>query len=62
MDELTEVLKAGIYPSFLLDGHVIPIFDYLDIRSEKAESVKKLIQSGKLEIGPWYILPDEYRP
>jgi len=60
MDELIEVLESGIYPGFLLDGQVIPVLDYLEVRPEMTERVKVLISSGKLEIGPWLTLPDEY--
>jgi mannosylglycerate hydrolase len=60
MDELVELLEKGDYPGFLLDGQVIPAIDYLDMRPEKTEAVKSLVKAGKLEIGPWYILPDEF--
>jgi len=60
IDELIEVLESGAYPGFLLDGQVIPVLDYLDMRPENKEAITKLIKSGKLEIGPWYILPDEF--
>ena len=60
MDELVDVLESGAYPGFLLDGQVIPVLDYLDMRPDKEEAVKKLVSSGKLEVGPWYILPDEF--
>ncbi len=60
MDELIEVLEKGIYPAFLLDGQVIPVMDYLVLRPEMTERVKKLVKAGKLQIGPWLTLPDEY--
>lgn len=60
MDELIEVLESDRYPGFLLDGQIMPILDYLQICPEKTERVKALISTGKLEIGPWLLLPDEY--
>ena len=60
MDELLELLENGSYISFLMDGQVMPVLDYLEVRPEKTEQVKKLVSSGKLQIGPWLILPDEY--
>ncbi len=60
MDELIDVLESGKYPSFLLDGQVIPLLDYLEVRPEMAERLDALVKSGKLLIGPWYTLPDEY--
>ena len=60
IDELIELLESGKYPGFLLDGQVIPIFDYLEMRPEMTGRIKALVSSGKLQIGPWLILPDEY--
>ncbi|MFA5293278.1 MAG: glycosyl hydrolase-related protein [Phycisphaerae bacterium] len=60
IDELIEVLESGKYTSFLLDGQVIPILDYLEFRPEMAGRIKSLVSFGKLQIGPWYTLPDEY--
>ena len=60
MDELLELLENGTYVSFLMDGQIMPVLDYLEVRPEKREQVKKLVSSGKLQIGPWFLLPDEY--
>src|SRR3989339_1164616 len=60
MDELIEVLESGKYCSFLMDGQMSPILDYLEIRPEMEEKILSLVKSGKLEIGPWFTLPDEY--
>ncbi len=60
MDELVEVLESGKYPSFLMDGQVAPVSDYLEIRPEMTQRVEKLVKDGKLLIGPWLVLPDEY--
>ena len=60
MDELIEVLEAGKNAGFVMDGQVIPILDYLEMRPEMSERVKSLIAGGKLQIGPWFTLPDEY--
>lgn len=60
MDELVKLLKDGTYPGFLLDGQVIPILDYLETRPEMRDAVCGLIKDGKLQVGPWYTLPDQY--
>ena len=60
MDELIRVLESGAYPGFLMDGQVSPVYDYLEVRPEMTARVKALVQSGKLQVGPWWILPDEY--
>lgn len=60
MDELIEVLESGKYPGFLLDGQVAPVIDYLGFQPGKMDRVRRLIRDGKLQVGPWYTLPDEY--
>jgi len=60
LDELIEVLEQDKYPGFLLDGQCSPLLDYLEVRPENRERLQKLVSSGKLSIGPWYLLPDEY--
>jgi len=45
---------------FMLDGQTIVLDDYLEIRPDKRSELRAHIQSGKLLIGPWYILPDEF--
>lgn len=60
MDELIDVLEKGIYPGFLLDGQLVPVLDYLEIRPEMKGRLQKLIAENKLQVGPWLLLPDEY--
>ncbi|HZI43306.1 MAG TPA: glycoside hydrolase family 38 C-terminal domain-containing protein [Gemmatimonadaceae bacterium] len=48
--------------SFLLDGQGIVVEDYLDIRPERVGELAALLQSGRLEAGPWYVLADELIP
>ncbi|GGG86464.1 alpha-mannosidase [Paenibacillus radicis (ex Gao et al. 2016)] len=63
--ELMELLIETIdkdpnYGSFHLDGQTVPLEDYLEIMPHRAEKVRELIEKGKLVIGPWYILQDEF--
>jgi mannosylglycerate hydrolase len=61
MDELLEILENDPeYRCFLMDGHVVPILDYLEIRPENRERIRKQTAAGRLQIGPWYTLPDLY--
>lgn len=60
IDQLLDLLESGVYAGFLLDGQVMPVIDYLEIRPENKGRIISLVKSGKLQIGPWYILPDEY--
>ncbi|OLS21092.1 MAG: Mannosylglycerate hydrolase, partial [Candidatus Thorarchaeota archaeon AB_25] len=59
IDELLEILNHHDYV-FMLDGQTIIIEDYLEIRPEKKEELLKRIQEGKISVGPWYLLPDEW--
>lgn len=48
------------FTCFVLDGQTIVLKDYLEVRPQQQERLKKHIQSGKLFVGPWHILPDEF--
>ena len=61
MDALLEILeKDPKYKSFHADGQTIVLQDYLRIRPENAQRLAKLIKAGKIEIGPWYTMPEEW--
>jgi alpha-mannosidase len=61
IDQLIDVLSENPdYRSFLLDGQMLPIEDYLEIRPKKRQHLKKLVQDGRLFVGPWYALADEF--
>jgi len=50
------------YKHFMLDGHTIPLEDYMEIRPDRFDDVERAVQTGRLLIGPWYIIPDEALP
>jgi len=61
VDHLLDVLeKDPDYHYFMLDGQTVVLEDYLKIKPENKGRLKKLIAKGRLLIGPWYILPDEF--
>ena len=61
IDRMLETLENDPdYKSFLLDGQMLPVEDYLEIRPGHRESIKKLIQEERLFVGPWYALADEF--
>ena len=61
IDRLIELLdRDPAYRSFMLDGQVLPIEDYLAIRPERRGDLERLVRGGRLVIGPWYALADEY--
>src|SRR5690348_3832599 len=63
MDDLIERLQAdSAYRSFLLDGQTVLVEDYLRARPEREPDVRALVKTGRLQVGPWYVLPDEQIP
>jgi alpha-mannosidase len=61
IDRLLTILDADpAYRFFMLDGQTIVLDDYLQIRPEREADLRRHIQSGRLLIGPWYVLPDEF--
>ncbi|AEF82524.1 alpha-mannosidase [Leadbettera azotonutricia] len=60
VDNLLDILERDPgYVSFMMDGQMIPIEDYLAVKPEAFDRIKKLVLDGRLVIGPWYVLPDE---
>ena len=60
VDEVIEVLESDpSFTCFTLDGQAIVLEDYLDVRPENEARLRALLQTGRLEVGPSYILPDE---
>lgn len=60
VDRVVELLEADRIPFFLLDGQTIMLKDYLEIKPDRRALLERLIREGRLGIGPWYILPDEF--
>lgn len=61
VDELLDDPPAN-GASFLLDGQTVVIDDYLDVRPERENDIRALLQRGSLEAGPWFVLADELIP
>jgi mannosylglycerate hydrolase len=62
-DALLELFDSDPeYKHFMLDGHTIPLEDYLEVRPDRFDDIERVVQQGKLLIGPWYIIPDEALP
>ncbi|KOR87905.1 alpha-mannosidase [Paenibacillus solani] len=61
MNNLLETLEQDDrYRYFHLDGQTIIIEDYLQVHPEKREQLEKYITEGRIIIGPWYVLQDEF--
>ncbi|MBO0412933.1 mannosylglycerate hydrolase [Enterococcus hulanensis] len=63
MHDLKKVLeqleKENPYESFILDGQASLLDDYLKWRPQDKARIEKLVQQGKLIIGPWYTQTDQ---
>ena len=61
VDSLLEILDSEpTFEYFTLDGQTIVLEDYLEIRPENRDWIDKHVRQGRLLIGPWYVLPDEF--
>ena len=59
-DNILNLLENNKIPSFYFDGQVSALLDYLEIRPEMEEPVRKFIKEKRLFIGPFYTLVDEF--
>ncbi len=60
IDELLERMSADERLRFTLDGQAATVDDYLEIRPGAEPLIRRLIDEGRLAIGPWQILMDEF--
>src|SRR5574344_824530 len=59
-DNVLKLLDENKIPAFYFDGQVNAILDYLELRPEKEQLVRKFIKEKRLFIGPCYTLVDEF--
>jgi len=61
VDRLIDLLQARPdYGAYMLDGQMIVLEDYLEVRPERAALLADLCRSGRIGVGPWYVLADEF--
>ncbi len=61
LDAILEIMSSSNeYRHFTLDGQIIILEDYLELRPEQRQRIMQLVQQGRLHIGPWYVLADEF--
>src|SRR5882672_128086 len=61
VDRLLDLLDTDpSYKHFHLDGQTIVLEDYLEIRPEQEPRLRRAIEAGRILIGPWYVMPDEF--
>ncbi|MGC8862565.1 MAG: hypothetical protein ACP5R5_07290, partial [Armatimonadota bacterium] len=60
VDALMDLLEQRPeYRHFHLDGQTLCVLDYLEIRPESRERLLSHIRSGRILVGPWFVMPDE---
>ncbi|HLU74684.1 MAG TPA: glycoside hydrolase family 38 C-terminal domain-containing protein [Nonomuraea sp.] len=60
MDEVLDTMEREPGYHFTLDGQLACVDDYLEVRPENRDRVAALVESGRLAVGPWQILLDEF--
>jgi alpha-mannosidase len=61
VDDLLALLADDpAYRFYMLDGQTIVLDDYLQMRPEREAELRGHVQSGRLLIGPWHVLADEF--
>ena len=53
-------LEADETLSFTLDGQLATVDDYVEIRPESEKRIRSLVAAGRLALGPWQTLMDEF--
>ncbi|MCA9907988.1 MAG: glycoside hydrolase, partial [Anaerolineae bacterium] len=61
VDKLLETLDADPdFRCFMLDGQMSVIEDYLEARPSQAAALREHCRSGRIQVGPWFVLADEF--
>ena len=45
---------------FHLDGQTSLVRDYLDLRPERRDELARQLRAGRIMIGPWFVMADEF--
>lgn len=61
VDRLMDLLDQDPeFRCFNLDGQTVVLEDYLEVKPEQRARLENFIREGRIAIGPWYMLPDEW--
>jgi alpha-mannosidase len=60
VDRVLDQLEADERFRFTLDGQLATVDDYLRIRPEAEPRIRRLVADGRLAIGPWQVLLDQF--
>jgi alpha-mannosidase len=60
VDRVLDMLERNPQYRFTLDGQLATVDDYLEVRPEAEPAIRRFVAEGRLAIGPWQILMDEF--
>jgi alpha-mannosidase len=60
LDDVLDRMERDPRQRFTLDGQMAAVDDYLEVRPERRDRVAALVRDGRLAVGPWQILLDEF--
>lgn len=61
LDQLLDLLDRDPgFAHFMLDGQMAVVDDYLAVRPHAEPRLRRLAAAGRLSLGPWYVLMDEF--
>jgi len=61
VDRLLDLLDARPdYRVYMLDGQMAVLEDYLEVRPQRASELQAHCRAGRIQVGPWYVLADEF--
>ncbi|WP_053847120.1 glycoside hydrolase family 38 C-terminal domain-containing protein [Streptomyces sp. NRRL B-24085] len=60
LDTVLETAEADPDFRFTVDGQMAAVEDYLEMRPENRDRLAALVRAGRLAVGPWLILLDEF--
>jgi alpha-mannosidase len=60
IDRVLALMDADERFVFTLDGQLATVDDYLEVRPEAEQRIRELVRAGRLAVGPWHVLMDEF--
>ncbi len=61
INQLIDTLETNPdYKIFCMDGQTVVLEDYAEMEPKNAKRLQKLIEEGRIVVGPWFVMPDEY--
>ncbi|MEU6038382.1 alpha-mannosidase [Actinomadura sp. NPDC047616] len=60
LDEVVDRMERDPRQCFTLDGQMAAVDDYLEVRPAHRDRIAALVRAGRLAVGPWQILHDEF--